>query len=164
MNLLGNIWQQHSGAVRQFALHLTGDRSDADDLTSEAFVRLMTTSSPIRTETVRGYLFVIVRNLHRRRHRDPGRFVELIEQATDAEGPDAQVAHRQQAQRVRQALARLPDVDRAALLMRMDGELSYEDIGAALNIASGAARVRVHRARRKLLEQLQAEEHGVSRA
>jgi RNA polymerase sigma-70 factor (ECF subfamily) len=47
-------------------------------------------------------------------------------------------------------LADLPEVDRAALLMRAVGQLSYEETAAALGLSVGAARVRVHRARARL--------------
>jgi RNA polymerase sigma-70 factor, ECF subfamily len=46
-------------------------------------------------------------------------------------------------------LGRLPELDRAALLMQADG-VPYEDIARALGIGVAAAKVRVHRARRRL--------------
>jgi RNA polymerase sigma-70 factor (ECF subfamily) len=53
------------------------------------------------------------------------------------------------------ALARLPEIDRAAVLMRADGGLPYEEIAAALQVSVAAAKVKVHRARLKLAEALQ---------
>ena len=47
-------------------------------------------------------------------------------------------------------LQELPEVDRAALLMRAEDALPYEEIAAALLISPGAAKVRVHRARQRL--------------
>lgn len=152
MDALTEVWEHHAEAVRRFARHLSGDTSQADDLTQEAFVRLWTTSSPIRTETVRAYLFTIVRNLHRRAHRR-GRVMEPIRDdvATEAVAPDERAAQREEARRLTAALSELDDDDRAALLMRVDGDVSYEDIGQALGVSAGTARVRVHRARRRLL-------------
>jgi RNA polymerase sigma-70 factor (ECF subfamily) len=49
-------------------------------------------------------------------------------------------------------MQRLPEIDRAALVMRAQGELSYEAIAAALGLSVPAARVKVHRARLKLEE------------
>jgi RNA polymerase sigma-70 factor (ECF subfamily) len=49
-------------------------------------------------------------------------------------------------------MQRLPELDRAALLMRAQGELSYEAIAAALGLSTVAARVKVHRARLELSE------------
>ena len=47
-------------------------------------------------------------------------------------------------------LRTLPEGERAALLLRVDHELSYEDIASALGTSVVAARVRVHRARLRL--------------
>jgi RNA polymerase sigma-70 factor (ECF subfamily) len=150
---LGEVWEHHHAAVRRFARHLSGSASQADDLTQEAFVRLWTTSSTIRTETVRAYLFTIVRHEFLRWRRRRWRFVDADEDVVDAGiAPDERAVQLQQLRRVREALAALDDDDRAALWMRADGDLSYEDIAASLGISVGAARVRVHRARRRLLE------------
>jgi RNA polymerase sigma-70 factor (ECF subfamily) len=50
--------------VFRFALYLSGNRSDAEDITSETFVRAWTSSARIRTNTVKGYLFTIARNFY----------------------------------------------------------------------------------------------------
>lgn len=152
MDALAEVWDHHAEAVRRFARHLSGNASQADDLTQEAFVRLWTTSSPIRTETVRAYLFTIVRNLHRRAHRR-GRVMEPIRDdvVTQAVAPDEQAVQREDVRRLTAALAALDDDDRTALLMRVDGDVAYEDIGQALGISAATARVRVHRARRRLI-------------
>jgi len=48
-------------------------------------------------------------------------------------------------------LQELPENDRAALLMRALDGMSYEEIAAALNITVTAAKVKVHRARGRLM-------------
>ena len=50
------------------------------------------------------------------------------------------------------ALQALPEIDRAAVLMRADDEMAYEEIARALGISLSAAKVKVHRARLKLAE------------
>ena len=159
MHALREVWTAHHDAMRRFARHLTGDVSRADDLVQEAFVRLWTTTAPIRTDTVRAYLFAIIRNLHRRGTRRAARDVEATDALVAAAPPADELAiQRDDADRVRRALAELDEDDRAALWMRVDGELTYDDIAAALEISAGAARVRVHRARRRLLERIRLEE------
>lgn len=159
MDALREVWHAHHEAMRRFARHLCGDASRADDLVQEAFVRLWTTHAPIRTETLRAYLFAIVRNLHRRAARREARDDGPVPDVIDTSPPADELAiQRDDTARVRRALAELDDDDRSALWMRVDGELSYEDIGAALGISAGAARVRVHRARRRLLESMRREE------
>jgi RNA polymerase sigma-70 factor (ECF subfamily) len=53
---------------------------------------------------------------------------------------------------VLEAMRELPDVDRAALLMRASEEMSYEEIAEALSLPVGTVRVKVHRARLKLMK------------
>lgn len=155
MDLRRETWERHNSAVRRFALHLCGDPTLAEDLASEAFVRLWTTPSTISTETVRGYLLTIVRNLYARSRRRAHASVPVPDDVADeAAGADEQVEARESAAEVRRALASLDVADREALLLRHDGELSYRDIASALGTTPGAARVRVHRAHRKLLARL----------
>ena len=105
--------------------------------------------------TVRGYLFTIVRNLFLKQRRHERREVPLDEQLADGRpGPDERAAGQRDTRIVLAALARLPEIDRAAVLMRADEGVPYEEIAAALGISTVAAKVKVHRARLKLAESL----------
>jgi RNA polymerase sigma-70 factor (ECF subfamily) len=156
MHPLGDVYERHYEAVRRFARHLSGNASQADDLTQEAFVRLWTTSTPIRTATVRAYLFAIVRHEYLRSLRRSSRFAVTCDLPDVATPADERAEHGEDLRRVRAALTALDETDRALVLMRSDGELSYSDIGQALRMSAGAARVRVHRARRRLLDAFRA--------
>jgi RNA polymerase sigma-70 factor (ECF subfamily) len=52
----------------------------------------------------------------------------------------------------------LPEVDRAALVLRLQDDFSYEEIASVLNISLAAAKVKVHRARLKLTEYMHQQE------
>jgi RNA polymerase sigma-70 factor (ECF subfamily) len=52
------------------------------------------------------------------------------------------------------ALQTLPEIDRAAVLLRAEEGMSYDEVAAALGISPVAARVKVHRARLKLAKAL----------
>lgn len=147
----GSIYQRHAADVFRFALYLSGNRADAEDILSETFVRAWTSPAGIRVGTVKAYLLMIARNLHVDRVRVSGRTAVLDIDAPDsAPSPEAAAIGRDRLRALRSALAALPERDRAALLMRGVGGVSYEAIGAALDLSSGAARVAVHRARRLL--------------
>ena len=62
------------------------------------------------------------------------------------------VAARSEVARVRDAIRHLSEEDRTALMMRANG-VSYEEIARALHASVGAIKVRVHRARKRLIEQ-----------
>jgi RNA polymerase sigma factor (sigma-70 family) len=134
--------------VFRFALYLSGNRSDAEDIASETFVRAWTSSARIRTDTVKGYLFTIARNLHLQGLRRSRRNVELQEPIEDP-GVDALAIAEQRAQ-FRAVLARLrelPETDRSALLLRAVEGLAYEEISRALGISLAAVKTKIHRAR-----------------
>jgi RNA polymerase sigma-70 factor, ECF subfamily len=145
------LYEDHAHAVHRFAVSLTGDPTLADDLTSEAFVRLWTAPGEIRLQTVRAYLCTIVRNLyvsHLRRARRSSELDESIPDPIDRVG--APVERRAEAAAARRAIGLLAPEDREALLLRA-ADVPYADIARALDISVSAAKVRVHRARVRLL-------------
>ena len=150
------LYRAHAQDVRRFALYLSGNPALADDLVSEAFVRVWTARDRVELTTVRAYLFAIVRNLFLKHLQIEHRHAPLDERAVDDQpGPERRVRDQSDLRTVLAALAKLPEIDRAAVLMRADEGLPYEDIAAALGISAVAAKVKVHRARLKLAEALQ---------
>lgn len=145
------LFQAHASDLHRFVLYLSGDPALADDLVSETFVRLWNAQKRVDLATVRGYLFAIARNLYLHHLRRAGRATGLDEGTHDpAPGPDRQAESRSELDVVLVALQQLPELDRAAVLLRAQGEMPYEEIAAALGLSPAAARVRVHRARLKL--------------
>ena len=152
----GALYLAHARDLRRFALYLSGDSAVADDLVSEAFARAWTVRERVAMPTVRGYLFTIVRNLFLKQRRRERRHVALDERLPDrSPAPDERVSGQRDLQVVLAALATLPEIDRAAVLMRADDGVPYEEIAAALGISTIAAKVKVHRARLRLAESLQ---------
>ncbi len=146
------LYEKYAPAVRRFALFLCGNRALADDITSETFLRVWLTRARIRELTVKSYLFAVARNVHRDLQRQGWRRVELDEKHTDP-GASAheRLQHKEELETVLAELQELPETDRAALLMRALDEMPYEEIAAALDITLAAARVKVHRARARLM-------------
>jgi len=57
------LYKKYAPDVFRFALYLSGSRADAEDITSETFVRVWTSPAPVEAATVKSYLFTIARNL-----------------------------------------------------------------------------------------------------
>jgi RNA polymerase sigma-70 factor (ECF subfamily) len=145
------LYERHARDVMRFALYLSGDFSQAEDIAAETFARAWTTTGEIRTATVKAYLFAIVRNLVRERARHARSSVEIDEGLADPlPVPPVSADGRIELRAVLAALQRMPEADRAALLMRAQAGMSHEEIAAALGLSVAAVRVRIHRARLKL--------------
>jgi RNA polymerase sigma-70 factor, ECF subfamily len=147
------LYQSYAPQVHRFALFLCGDSTLADDITSEAFVRAWTSRGKIREATVKAYLFTIARNLYRDHLRRNNRLTELEESMPDSSpGLASRTEHKAELETVMAALKRLSEVDRAALLMRAQEGMSYEEIAHALDLPVTTVKVKVHRARLKLMQ------------
>jgi DNA-directed RNA polymerase specialized sigma24 family protein len=80
--------------------------------------------------------------------------------ADGAADPQRTAAARSDLDLVTGALYRMPTVDRLALVLRTEHSLPYEEIARVLEISVGAARVKVHRARRRLLAETMTQNGG----
>jgi len=146
------LYRQHAADVFRFALHLSRDRHEAEDITSETFVRAWTSPEPIRLATVRGYLFTIARNLYLQRLRKRRSHVALAHDLRDpGQDPLARIEQTSQVRAVLEGVQRLPEIDRSALLMRALNGMAYAEIARALGITLAAVKVKIHRARIALL-------------
>lgn len=153
MTGLEELYREYAPDVFRFALYLSGNREDAEDITSETFVRAWTASGRTQVSTMKGYLFAIARNLFLHGLRRSARRAELSQELRDpAPGPHERAEGRSELAAVMARLQRLPEMDRSALIMRAVDELPYEEIALALGISPASARVKVHRARLKLEE------------
>jgi RNA polymerase sigma-70 factor (ECF subfamily) len=142
------LYVRYSPDVFRFALYLSGDRHDAEDITSETFVRAWTAPGPIRAATVKGYLLTIARNLFLAGRKKRAREVPVPESIADpGPGPAAPAELDSELAAAVASLQRLSEVDRAALVMRAVEEMSYDEIAHALGISLAATKVRIHRAR-----------------
>jgi RNA polymerase sigma-70 factor (ECF subfamily) len=142
------LYKKYAQDVFRFALYLSGERSEAEDITSETFVRAWTAPGEIRTETVKAYLFTIARNLFLQGLRKKKRQVELDEEVHDTQpGPQANAEHKAELQAVLAGLQKLSEIDRAALLMRAFDGMPYEEIARALMLPLSTVKVKIHRAR-----------------
>jgi RNA polymerase sigma-70 factor (ECF subfamily) len=147
------LYERYARDVYRFSLYLSGSPAQAEDIAAETFVRVWTARDKVRVATVKAYLFTIARHLHADGRRREARHAELSESLIDpGPGPELEAASRQELEAVLAALQKLPEPDRAALLMRAQDGMPYEEIAGALGLSLPAAKVKVHRARLRLAE------------
>jgi RNA polymerase sigma-70 factor (ECF subfamily) len=141
-------------SLRAFAMSLSGNADRADDLVQETVMRAMANINTFTPGTnMSAWLFTILRNLFRSQYRKRRREVE------DADGsyqaslklPPEQFG-RLEFKELIEALAKLPYVQREALLLVAASGFSYEEAAAICGIAVGTVKSRVSRARQQLAE------------
>ena len=153
MTDIENLYECYAGDVRRFALYLCGDVMMADEITSDTFMRAWMAAGRIHQPTVKSYLFTIARNAYIDLLRRSARHTQLNENMPDTRvSTQTQMEQSEEVRAVLAALQQMPEIDRTVLLMRTLDELPYEEIAETLAITVVTAKVKVHRARLKLMQ------------
>lgn len=158
------FYRQHVEAVERFVARRVGDRELAADLTADIFVAAIESADNYRAG--RGspvaWLFGIARVLVSAERRRVGReraagadvLGRRLLDADDFARIDERLDAEAHSRRLYQAMGHLSEEQRAVLeLVALDG-LSLREASAVLGIAPLAARGRLHRARRRMVDQL----------
>lgn len=154
-----DLYSRYANDIYKFAYWLCGDREEANDIASETFVRALTTETELRAESVKGYLLTIARNLFLKNRERHGRYSTIDESIADpGPSPHQKLEHDSEMESALALLRQLPELDRTLLLMHAEGELSLKDIAAATGLSLAAVKVRIHRARIKLVTLQQTQE------
>jgi RNA polymerase sigma-70 factor (ECF subfamily) len=157
MRIDDSLRQEIMGAVpglRAFAISLCGNVDRADDLVQEALLRALANIHSFQPGTnMSAWLFTILRNHFRSEYRKRRREVE------DADGHYAEslTSHPEQHGQLemtefREALAKLPEEQREALILVGASGFSYEEAAEICGCAIGTVKSRVNRARTRLAE------------
>ncbi len=133
----------------RFALHMVGNREDAEEAVQDAFIRVYHNLGRFRDDArFEPWLFRILANRcrslmeKRRRHAAIIQYGEIPERySAPAAGPE-----RDWTEEVYKILATLPVEQREAFLLRHVEDMAYEDIAAVTGVGLSALRMRVKRA------------------
>ena len=146
--------------VLSYAMTITGDRHQAEEITQETFFRAFSKLNSFRGKVDEvTWLCAIARNLAVDEKRRQGRFGELPEEAVAREKAVEQAAvEKDDSFRVHMALHALEEPYREVFELRVFGELSFAQIGQIFRRTENWARVTFHRARAKLKERMENDE------
>ena len=165
-DLFEAFYREQVEDLQRFVARRIGDRERAADLTAEIFLAAIDSAHRYRSRsgTPKAWLYGIARTLvandRRRRGRERAREERFRGSALldeeDAARMDARLDAAAQSRRLYEAMDRLPEAERAVLELVALDELAVAEAAAAVGVRSGTARVRLHRARRKLRAELEA--------
>lgn len=155
------LYRQHRPWVHATAARIA--RSEAEELVQETFLRVWKALPGFRHESgLRTWIHRICLNvcLRTTAKRVAARSEELSHDlpSLDPDPPTVAILRAQVAD-VAHAIAKLPDEQRAAVVLRGFEGLSYREIATTLDISLTSARTRIHRGRSHLLSQQKMELH-----
>jgi RNA polymerase sigma-70 factor (ECF subfamily) len=163
--------ERHQRAVINVIHRAIDDAWEAEDLAQRVFIQVFRSASRYKpTAKFTTWLFTITHNTilneHRRRARHATQSLDAMAQPDDSDEAGVQVAdpragdpareaaERELQERIQQAIERLPDAQRTAVILcRFEG-LAYEEIAQVLGCSVSAVKSLLHRARQTLKEQL----------
>jgi len=153
----GELVKRHQAFVFGAAFRVTKNRTQAEDVAQDAFLRAFKTSDDYRADgPVRAWLYRIAHNLAlnlvtRSREIPTAERAELPTDRT----PEWHLLRAANIEAVRHAIAQLPDPLRIPLIEREYHDRSYEEISEELGVPLNTVRTRIHRARKALESMLE---------
>lgn len=154
--LIDRYWDH----LYRWMCRLAQDSSVAEDLCQETFLKAFAAIARFQAgSNFRAWLFRIGHNnfVNQRRslkHQRHSISPDLIETST---GPVSDALTKESLQVVYEAIRKLPSDFRAALLLRVEDDLSFREIAEILEITEETARWRVFKARQKLMSILSSD-------
>ena len=158
---------EYLDGLYSYALILTRNHAEAEDLVQETYVRALQAMGRLRADSnIKSWLFTILRNAwlnQLRKWRNGPRMVDLevdngaansiIEPSKNSH--DLYVS-KMETEQVRAAIQELPAEFREIILLREYEDLSYQEIASVLDCPIGTVMSRLGRARAKLRPLLSA--------
>lgn len=163
-----------SSDVYALLVRLTGDAEEARDLSQETFLRVVRSVGSFRGDaSLKTWLYRIAINLARNRRRwwlsrklgftfsldsasadDEPSLHEILADARQ-KSPELAALEREQGALIREALQKIPEAFREAVILRDIEGMSYEEIAEALETSIGTVKSRIARGRLELKKRLQ---------
>lgn len=156
---LSELYERHAPAAGRLAFLLTGDRTLAEDLVQDAFVRVVGRFAHLRVpDAFDVYLRRTIVNLHTsqlRRRRTERTYLERQRDASDPGEVMSDVGEREELWR---AVLELPTRQRAAVVLRFYEDLSEHQTAEALRCSTAAAKSLVARAMETLRKRVRRDQ------
>ena len=150
-------------ALRRYARALMRNAASADDLVQDCLERAVSRWHQRRDGNARSWLFTILHNLAVNQFRQSaarGKHVTIDETNEDDFGRDAVQEQQLMYRDVLDKLAKLPEDQRAVLLLVAVEDLSYADAAKVLDIPIGTVMSRLSRARERLQQEIEGTADG----
>jgi RNA polymerase sigma-70 factor (ECF subfamily) len=145
------LYDAYSRLVYGVAMRMLGDLSAAEDVTQAIFLKIWSAPQLFETGNFAGWLVRVTRNRALDILRSKSyRFEELPEDRAAEDRPDDIAFANIDAQRVRAALAQLPEEQRDLIELGFFGGMTHEELAERTGIPLGTVKTRIRAGLRKL--------------
>ena len=147
------IYQQYFEPVYRYALSLTLDEHQAEEITQETFFKALKSIDSYRSESsIKTWLCTIAKNtyLSVQRKKKAESLDDLTERVDESAGPEEQAITHAERIYLHRLLHDLPEPYKEVFSLRVFAQLSFRDIGSLFGKNENWACVVFHRARTKL--------------
>src|SRR5688572_13409552 len=165
----GQLVRRHQQRIHRLAVHMLRDRAEAEDVTQETFIRAYQALARFdgRSEPYTWFYRITINlSLNRIRSRrtsrtthdtdDPQLEKALIDKKPETSDPSNSAQRRELYEVLVKGIDQLSDTLRTTLILVCIDGRSHEDVAAILGAPEGTIAWRIHEARRKLKEFMQA--------
>lgn len=155
-NAYGELYKQYYARIYRYCRLNLYNQHTADDVCQEVFIRAWKALPKFTLKdggTFQAFLFRIARNLIidlSRKKKEVS--IESVGEISKEENLIEGITQKENIEKVRNALAKLGEVDRQIIILRYFEEMSHSEVAKIIKIKEGALRVRTIRLLKKLKE------------
>jgi len=159
--------KRYQSPLCNFVFRYLGDRAAAEDIAQEVFIRVYRHASRFSPAArVSTWLFKIARNLsldeiRRRQRLHLAEAARVDDWGRVAAASSTAAASYDLEREITDALGKLPESQRAALLLRVNEGLSYREIGEVMDLSVASVESLIFRARQQLRAAMRGREDRV---
>ena len=147
------IFNEYADQLFNFLYYKCGSKSQAQDLTQEAFLKLWQKCAEVSFKAAKGFVFTVARNAmlnQFERKKVKLKFESSQNTLKHAESPEFQMEYSEAHRRLQDAISALPEKQREVFLMSRIDKMKYQEIADLLGISKKAVEKRMYAALDKL--------------
>lgn len=156
---IDQLYLTYEKTVFRFLLSLTGNPQLAEELTQETFYQAIRSIARFKGDSsVSTWLCQIAKNLwlqYLEKEKKHGAFLEMDLNEPDTKPtPDQQILQAENKIRLYRLIHQLKEVEKELVLLRINGDFSFKEIGAIFGKSENWARVTFYRVKQKIIERM----------
>lgn len=145
-----SILKEHDSLISKICLGYSQTRQNFEDLRQDAYINIWQGLKHFRGDSqLRTWLYRVTLNTYVSTLRKRSKYNTTVELTAMADLVDADCEQRQMLAQLYEAIATLPPLDKAIIMMWLD-EMSYEEIAKVTDLGKNTVGTRIRRAKEKL--------------